>query len=39
MPLMITQSPDGDELSDEALAANYIAISSCAYDMELGFQE
>ncbi len=34
----ITQSSDGDGLSAEALAANYIAISNCAYDMELGFR-
>ena len=35
---MITLPPAEGELSDEALEANYIAISSCAYDVDLGFR-
>jgi len=34
----ITVAPEGTELSAEALAANYVAISDCAYDVELGFR-
>ena len=34
----ITQVSGGETLSSEALAANYVAISSCAYDPELGFR-
>ena len=34
----ITVAPEGTELSAEALAANYVAISDCAYDVDLGFR-